>query len=150
MSGLEVHSVDVGFSAHGEAHNEALAVRRKSGREGHASKFSDHLMDIALKIMQIDARRGFEIGDIGDFLQGGAEAGREDDFAPFCDVAIVGAILIHDGEALDALFFGSPFLNKDDLGVEIAAFACEAVIDGVGDEMGELPFVGGACAVAPA
>ena len=50
---------------------------------------------------------------------------------------MVFAVLIHDGEALDPLGRRAGFGDVDDAGVEIALLAGDALIDGVGDLVGD-------------
>ncbi len=57
--------------------------------------------------------------------------------SPRVEVGHVGAVLVHDGEALDPLLLGAGLVDEDDAGVEIALLAGEPLIDGVGDDVGD-------------
>src|SRR5579885_1311035 len=52
---------------------------------------------------------------------------------------MVGAILIHDGEPLDAPRRGAALGDVDDPGVEVAVLAGDAVVYLVGDQMRDAP-----------
>ena len=47
------------------------------------------------------------------------------------------AVLVHDGEALDALVLGSRLVDEHDARVEIALLAGDALIDHVGDDVAD-------------
>src|SRR5204863_309797 len=49
----------------------------------------------------------------------------------------VGTVLVHQGEALGAAVLGPGLVDEHDLGVEIALFAGEALVNLVGDQMAE-------------
>ena len=50
---------------------------------------------------------------------------------------MVFAVLVHDGQTLDALLLRSAFRHIDDLRIEIAVFAGNPFVDGIGNHMGD-------------
>ena len=66
-----------------------------------------------------------------------AEARGQHQLAPLAQQPHVGAVLVHHGEPLAALVLGAGLVDEDDLGVEVALLAGQALIDLVGDEMAE-------------
>ena len=55
---------------------------------------------------------------------------------------MVGAVLVHDRQPLDAVFLRAGLVDIDDTGVEIAFFARQALVDRVGDDVGDAAPVG--------
>ena len=64
-----------------------------------------------------------------------AEARGQHEIVAAGQLAHVGAVLVHDGEALDALVLRPGLVDEDDAGVEIALLAGEPLIDRVGDDV---------------
>ena len=63
--------------------------------------------------------------------------------SPRVEITHVGAVLVHDGEPLDAAFRRPGFVDEHDAGVEITLFAGEPFVDGVRDDVGDAaPIVG--------
>src|SRR5207248_2958051 len=59
------------------------------------------------------------------------------------DVAVVGAVLVHDGDALDAGVERAGLRDIGDAGVEVALLAGDALVDRVGDDVRQPPPVAG-------
>ncbi len=92
---------------------------------------------------QHDARLAAAVGHVGDFLAVRAEARGEHELLAAREVAHIGAVLIHDGETLDAALLGSGLVDEHDARIEIALLAGEPLVDRVGDEVGDAaPVVG--------
>ena len=72
---------------------------------------------------------------VGDILGRGAEARGEHQLAPLAQQPHVGAVLVHHGQPLAAALLRAGLVDEDDLRVEIALLAGEALVDLVGDEM---------------
>jgi len=53
-------------------------------------------------------------------------------------LAVVGAVLVHDGEPLDAAFERTGFRDIDDLRVEISVFAGQLLVDDIRDHVRDL------------
>src|SRR3546814_7554470 len=64
-----------------------------------------------------------------------AEARRQHEEAAIGEEAVVGAILVHDRQPLDAAVGRTALGDIDDAGVEITVLAGDALVDGVGDQM---------------
>ena len=52
-------------------------------------------------------------------------------------IADAGAVLVHDRQALLALVLRAGFVDEDDARIEIALLAGQALVDGVGDDVGD-------------
>src|SRR5260221_9370 len=59
------------------------------------------------------------------------------------EIAHIGAGLIHDGEALDAALLRPGFVDEDDTRIEITFLAGDALVDLVGNDVGDAPHVVG-------
>src|SRR3546814_4539903 len=70
-------------------------------------------------IEQIDPRLVVVIAEIGDLLLARAEARRQHEEAAIGEEAMVGAILVHDRQPLDAAVGRTALGDIDDAGVEI-------------------------------
>jgi hypothetical protein len=55
------------------------------------------------------------------------------------EIADVGAVLVHDGQALDATLCRPGLVDEHDAAVEIALLAGKPLIDRVGDDVGDTP-----------
>ena len=137
LTGAQVHDVDVGIAALGLAEQDGLAIPGEAGREGHAGEVAEQFLAAGLDIEEIDARLAAFIRHIGDFLRRGGEARGQHSGAAGGEVLLVGAVRIHDGQALDARGLRAGFGDIDDAGVEIGVFAGQAGIDRVGDLVGD-------------
>ena len=67
----------------------------------------------------------------------GREARRQHQVVAAREVTDVGAVLIHDGEALDAALRRPSLVDEHDAAVEIALLAGEPLVDGVGNDVGD-------------
>ena len=92
----------IGVAALLQAHDDPLAVGREPRREGHAGEIADDLALAGLDVEQIDPRLALPVGHVGDFLRRRREARRQHEVLAAREIAHIGAVLIHDGEALDA------------------------------------------------
>ena len=128
-----------------DAHHHLGAVGREARREAHAGEVAQKLAAAAVDVLQVDARRAAVLGvrHVDDLLQRRREARRQRDGAAVGDVAVVGAVLVHDGDALDARVERAGLGDIGDAGVEVALLAGHALVDRVGDDVGEPPPVGG-------
>ena len=122
-----------------ETHHQFLPVGRETRREGHAGEIAHDLVLAAVDIHHGHPRIGPAKGHIGNVLRGRGEARRHHQLVAFGQVAQIGAVLIHDGEAFDALVLAALFIDKHHAGIEKAFFAGQARIDGIGDDMGHAP-----------
>ena len=123
----------------GQAHDHLLAIGRKARRKRHAGEIAHDLVLAAVDIHHGHPRIGPAKGHIGNVLRGRGEARRHHQLVAFGQVAQIGAVLIHDGEAFDALVLAALFIDKHHAGIEKAFFAGQARIDGIGDDMGHAP-----------
>ncbi len=55
------------------------------------------------------------------------------------EIAHIGAVLIHDGEPLDAALLRAAFIDEHDAAVEIALLAGEALVDRIRDDVRDAP-----------
>ena len=90
----------------------------------------DHLVDVFRAVRTYGVDAGPPGGRIrSPRLRRRREARREHQVAPVGEEAVVGAVLIHDGEALDPVLARPGFGDVDDARVEIAVFAGDALVD---------------------
>ncbi len=116
---------------------------REPGRKRHAGEIAEHLALAGIHVHEEHARLLARVLQIGDLLGGGAEARGQHQLAALAQKADVGAVLVHDGEALAAAVLGAGLVDEGDLRVEVAPLAREALVDLVGDAMRETaPVVG--------
>src|SRR5438045_2599940 len=80
-------------------------------------------------------RRAGRVGGISDLLAGRREARRQHQRAAVRKIAVIGTILVHDGEALGAPRGGPALGYVDDPRIEIAVLSGDALIDRVRDDM---------------
>ena len=85
-----------------------LMITRWPSGENRGAKLmfgeiADDLALTGLDVEQIDPRRVADERHVGDFLRRRREARRQHQIVAAGQSAHVGAVLIHDGEALDAL-----------------------------------------------
>ncbi len=125
------------FAALLQAHDDALAVRRKPRRKAHAGKVADDFALTGLDVEEIDARIALAVGHVGDLLGRGREPRREHEIVAAREIAHIGAVLIHDGEPLDAPLRRAGLVDEHDAAVEIAAVAGEPLVDRVRDDVGD-------------
>src|SRR5262249_46894858 len=125
----------VGVAALLQAHDDALAVRRETGRERHAREIADDLALAGLDVEEIDARIALAEFHIGDFLAVRREARRQNEVAAARQIAHIGAVLIHQRQPLDAALLGASLVDEYDAAVEITLLAGQALIDLVGDDV---------------
>ena len=59
-----------------------------------------------IDVVEIDARIALAVSHVGDFLGRGRKPRREHEFVAAREITHVGAVLIHDGEPLDASLAG--------------------------------------------
>ena len=137
--GAQIERVDLARAADGDAHDHQIAVGRESRREGHAGKIAQHFLLAGVDVEDIDPRRAARVGEIGDLLRRGREARRQHQCAPVGQIAVIGAVLIHDGKALDPVVLRAALGDVDDAGVEITFLAGDALINLVGDNVGDAP-----------
>ena len=137
----QIHHEDVGVAALLQTHDDAMAVVREARRKCHAGEIADGLALAGLDVEQIDPRLSLPVGHVGDFLRRRREARREHKIVAAREIAHIGAVLIHDRETLRAPVAGAGLVDEDDAGVEIAHLAGEALVDLVGDDVGEAPVV---------
>ena len=62
---------------------------------------------------------------------------REHEFFAAREIPHIGAVLIHHGETFDAALLGAGLVDEHDVAVEIALFAGDALVDRVGNDVGE-------------
>ena len=110
---------------------------REARREGHAGEIADELALARLQVHEEHARLVAGVLHVGDFLRGRAEARGEHQLAPLAQQPHVGAVLVHDGEALVAAVLGAGLVDEHDLRVEVALLAGKPLIDLVGDQVPE-------------
>ena len=115
------------------AENAPCARRAKQRRKRHAGEVADGFLARGLDVQQIDIRAGRPQRHVGDLLGIGREPRREHQVGAVGQIAGVGAVLIHDRQAPDAVGAGPALGYEDDAGVEIAGRAGQLLIDGVGD-----------------
>ena len=140
---LQIHGEDVGIAVVAQqAHDHLLAIGREARRKGHAGKIADQFALPGLDLQEIDPRLAAFIGHVGDFLPVRRETRRQHDRLAVREIAHVGAVLVHDGEALLARVLGAGFVDEDDARVEIALLAGQPLVDGVGDDVGDAPLIG--------
>ena len=120
LLGAQVEHEQVGVAALLQAHDHALAVGREARREGHVREIADHLALAGLDVEQIDPRLVVDERHVGDFLRRRREPRRQHEIAAARQDAHVGAVLVHDGEPLDALLLRPGFVDEHDAAVEIA------------------------------
>ena len=109
----------------------------KRGAKVMPGKVADELALAGLDLQQIDLRLAALVGHVGDFLPARRKARRQRDRPAVGKVAHAGAVLVHDGQPLDALVLRAGFVDEDDPGVEIALFAGQPLVDRVGDDVGD-------------
>jgi hypothetical protein len=124
-------------------HDHLVAVGREARRKRHVGKIAQHLLAAAFDVEQIDARLAADIRHVGDHLRRGIEARRQHHVIAAGQEDRIGAVLVHDRQALLALERRAAFGNEHDAGVEIALLAGDALIDRVGDHVGDAPPVFG-------
>ena len=110
-----------------QRHDDLLPIGRKARREGHAGEIAD---DLALAVLDIHQQH-FGVAvvverHIGDVQRGGREARRDDELVAARQIADIGAVLIHHGEALAALLLGAGLVDEDDARVEESLLAGDA------------------------
>src|SRR3569833_2111734 len=133
----QVHREQVGIAALLQAHDHALAVRREARRKRQAREVADNLALTRLDVEQVNARPLLPVRHVGDFLRRRIEARRQNEIVAARDVARIGAVLIHDGEALDAMRLRTGLVDEDDATVEITLLAGQALVDRIGDDVAD-------------
>src|SRR5208282_6515431 len=104
---------------------------------------ADDLALAGLDVEEINARIALAIGHVGDLLRRRREARCQDKIFAAREITHVGAVLVHDGEPLDAALGRSGLVDEYDAGVEIALFAGEPLVNGIRDDVGDAaPIVG--------
>ena len=121
----------------GDAHDDALAVRREARRKRHAGEVADQLALPGLQVHEEHARLVAGVLHEGDFLRGRAEARGQHQLLPLAQQAHIGAVLVHHGEPLGAPVLGAGLVDEHDLRVEIALLAGQALVDLVRHQMPE-------------
>ena len=59
--------------------------------------------------------------------------------SPLVSIANIGAVLVHDGEALHPLLLAAGLVDEGNAAIEIALFAGQPLVDGIGDDVREPP-----------
>ena len=91
-----------------------------------------------------DARIALAERHVGDFLRRRREPRRQHQVVAARQIAHVGAVLVHDGEPLDAAVLRTGLVDEHHAAVEIALLAGQPLVDRVGDDVGDAaPVVGG-------
>ena len=137
LAAAQVHLDDGRGPAFADAHDDALAVRGEARRKGHAGEVAHQLALSGLQVHEEHAGLVAGVLHEGDFLRGRAETRGQHQLAPLAQQPHVGPVLVHDGEALVAPVLGTGLVDEDDLRVEVALLAREALIDLVGDQVPE-------------
>ena len=70
-------------------------------------------------------------------MVGRAEARRQHELLPLAEQPHVEAVLVHDGEALDAAILRARLVDKHDARVEVAGFTRQLLVDVVGDDVAD-------------
>ena len=120
-----------------QTHDDALAVGREPRREAHAGKVADDFALPGLDVVEVDARIALAVGHVGDLLRRRREPRGEHEFVAARQIAHVGAVLIHDGEPLDAPLARTGLVDEDDTAVEVAAVAGEPLVDRIRNDVGD-------------
>ncbi len=141
--GAQVHHEQVGIAAALQAEDHALAVGREAWAEAHAGKIADDLALPGLDVHQIDLGIALAIRHVSDGVGRGGEARREHEILAAREVAHVGAVLVHEREALDAPLTGPGFVDEYDAAVEVAFLAGQPFIDRIRNDMRDAPPVVG-------
>ena len=105
------------------------------GAEAHAGKVADDLALTGLDVEQINARVALAVGHVGDLLGRRRKARREHEFIAAGEIAHVGAVLIHDGEPLDAPLLRAGLVHEHDAAVEIAFLAGQPFVNGIRNDV---------------
>src|SRR3546814_3426606 len=82
------------------------------------------------------------VGHVGDLARWRREARRQHQLVAAGQEAVVGAVLVHDGQTLDAPVLRPLLGDVHDLRIEIALLAGEPLVDLVGDAVGDRAPVG--------
>ena len=120
-----------------QAHDHLLARGRETRREGHAGEVADDLALSAVDVEQKHARVGLPVGHVGEFLRGRREARRQHEILATRQIFHVRAVLIHDGEPLDAPLLRPGLVDERDARVEIALLAGEPLVDRVRNDVSD-------------
>ena len=96
---------------------------------------ADDLALLRLDIVKVNPRLVAGIGDVGDLLRCRVEARRQHQVLAVGELADVEPVLVHDGEALDALVLRPALLDEHDAGVEIAVLAGQRLVDRIRDHV---------------
>ncbi len=112
-----------------------LAVGRKARREVHAGEIADDLALAGLDIEQQHLRIAGAESHIGDLLRGGRETRRHDKIVAARQIAHIGAVLVHDREALAAVLRRAGLVDEDDAGIEKALLAGDAREDRIRNDV---------------
>ncbi len=91
------------------------------------------------EIEQINPRPRVDVGHVGDHLRRRIEARRQHQIIALRQEHRIGAVLVHDGQALAAVELGPRLRDEHDACVEIAFFAGDALIDRVRHQMRDTP-----------
>ena len=136
----QVHLVNAALAVgRTKTHDHALAVGRKARRERHAGKIPDDFALSGLKVHDENARLLTCVRHVDDFLIGRRKARCQHQVLALAEQTHIGAVLIHDGETLDAFFFRSRLIDVDDASVEIALFTRQTLINLIRDQVAETP-----------
>ncbi len=133
----QIHDEQVGIAALLQAHDDTLAIRRETRRERHAREVADDLALACLDIEEIDLGITLAEFHIGDLLRRRREPRRQHQIRPARQVTHIGTVLIHQRQSLDAALLGARFVNEDHAAIEIALLAGQALIDLVGNDVGD-------------
>ena len=104
-------------------------------RERHAGKIAHDLAFTRVEPHENDPRLVVRVLHVGDFLARRAEAGRENELPAVGQHPDVGAVLIHDGETLEAVVLGPSLVDEYDTRVEVALLQRQLLVDLVGDDV---------------
>ncbi len=131
--GLKVENVDVGIAALGQRHGHEAAIGGEVRGEGHAGKIAELLLASASQIEQVNLRHPASVDHERHLPRIRGKAWSQDQVGAVGQKAVIGAVLVHDGEALDPIGRGAAFGDVDDAGIEIATLAGNALVDGIGN-----------------
>ena len=138
----QVHRVEIGARPVGERHDDLLSVRRKARREGHARKIADRLALSGLEVEQRHLGIAAPERHVGKLLRGRRELRRDDKLFAAVEIFDVGAVHVHDREALAALLLRAGLVDKHDPRIEKSLLAGHARKYGVGDHVRDAARVG--------
>ena len=90
-----------------------------------------------LGVEQVDPRLTLAERHVGDFLSRRREARRQHEVGAVGQIAHVGAVLVHQREALDAALLRPGLVDEYDAAVEVALLAGQPLVDRVRNDVGD-------------